>query len=46
MVLDAVVAKDEGPQGKLRLVLLEKGETDWSASVNAYMVSEGLAALA
>jgi staphylococcal nuclease domain-containing protein 1 len=43
-VHDAVVA-EEVAGGHLKLVLMEEGETDWSTSVNAYMVNEGLAAM-
>ena len=43
-VHDAVVA-EEVSGGHLKLILMEEGESDWSTSVNAYMVSEGLAAM-
>jgi staphylococcal nuclease domain-containing protein 1 len=42
-VHDAVVAAEN--HGHIKLVLMEEGETDWSTSVNAYMLSEGLASM-
>jgi len=44
MVHDAIVAESES--GKpLQLILMEEGEEDWSSSINAYMLAEGLAVL-
>lgn len=43
-VHDAIVT-DELAGGHLKLVLMEESENDWSTSINAYMVAEGLATL-
>jgi hypothetical protein len=40
-VHDAVVCDEIG--SSLRVVLLEENEHDWSESINAFMLSEGLA---
>ena len=37
-----VVVVDEQP-GMLSVILMEEGEPDWSTSLNAYMLAEGLA---
>lgn len=41
---DAVVASSESGY-PLQLILMEAGVEDWSNSLNAYMVNEGLAIL-
>jgi hypothetical protein len=40
---DACVVEQVGQE--LRLVLMEDGESDWSSSLNAFVLSEGLACL-
>ena len=45
MVHDAIVCESENNQ-PLQLILMEEGEEDWSSSLNAYMLAEGLAILA
>ena len=44
MIHDAIVAESESGQ-PLQLILMEEGEEDWSSSINAYMLAEGLAIL-
>lgn len=39
-----VIVMDERP-GLLSVILMEEGEPDWSTSLNAYMLAEGLADL-
>ena len=39
-----VIVMDERP-GLLSVILVEEGEPDWSTSLNAYMLAEGLADL-
>ena len=43
-VHDAIVCESEVNQ-PLQLILMEEGEEDWSSSLNAYMLAEGLAIL-
>ena len=43
-VHDAIMVESEGNQA-LSVILMEEGEEDWSNSLNAYMLSEGLAVL-
>ena len=43
-VHDAIVCESEANQ-PLQLILMEQGEEDWSSSLNAYMLAEGLAIL-
>ena len=42
-VHDAIVGSEANKI--LGVVLVEEGESDWSTSINAYMLAEGLAAL-
>ena len=42
-VHDAIVESEVNKV--MRVVLLEEGESDWSASINAYMLAEGLATI-
>lgn len=44
MVHDAIVCESE-TNAPLQLILMEEGEEDWSSSLNAYMLAEGLAIL-
>ena len=44
MVHDAIVVNSESG-APLELILMEEGESDWSNSLNAFIVSEGLAIL-
>jgi len=44
MVHDAVVCESE-TNAPLQLILMEQGEEDWSSSLNAFMLAEGLAIL-
>lgn len=42
-VHDAIVESETNKT--LRVVLMEEGEPDWSVSINAYMIAEGLATI-
>jgi len=42
-VHDAIVASEDSRV--LRVILVEEGEPDWSTSINAFMIAEGLATL-
>ena len=44
MVHDAIVCESESNQ-PLQVILMEEGEEDWSSSLNAFMLAEGLAVL-
>ena len=44
MTHDAIMFESERNK-PLQVILLEQGEEDWSSSLNAYMLAEGLAAL-
>lgn len=43
IVHDAVVVSEKN--NHLRLILMEEGEKDWSSSLNAFILSEGLACI-
>ena len=42
-VHDAIVVEETSD--RLKVILVEEGQTDWSESINAFMLSEGLAIL-
>lgn len=42
-VHDAIIVEEAN--GLLEVILVEEGEPDWSTSINAFMISEGLGSL-